>query len=171
MTEITGLSEMQDGAPDGGQYLTFLLGKEEYGVDILRVQEIKGWYDVTPIPNTPGYVRGVINLRGAIVPIVDLRGKFGMQELEYGPTTVMIILRVEGESGDKVMGIVVDAVSEVYNITEQGLQPPPEFGGAVKTEFITGLASMGEQMVIILNIDKLMNSNEIAVDDLCVESV
>ena len=142
------------------QFLTFILAGEEYGVDILRVQEIKGWDDVTPIPNTPDYVKGVINLRGAIIPIVDLRQRFGLEELEYGPTTVMIILKVQSEERERIMGVVVDAVSEVYNINGGELQPPPEFGGVIKTEFLRGLASVEDKMIIVLDIDHLLNANE-----------
>lgn len=142
------------------QFLTFILAGEEYGVDILRVQEIKGWDEVTPIPNTPDYVKGVINLRGAIVPIVDLRQRFALDELEYGPTTVMIILKVRNDERERIMGIVVDAVSEVYNINGSELQPPPEFGGVIKTEFLRGLASVEEKMIIVLDIDHLLNARE-----------
>ncbi len=146
--------------PAEGQFLTFILAGEEYGVDILRVQEIKGWSSVTPIPNTPSYMKGVINLRGAIVPIIDLRERFGLEHLEYGPTTVVVILRVKANGKERIMGIVVDAVSEVYNINANNLQPPPEFGGVIKTEFIKGLSAVEETMVIILDIDHLLNADE-----------
>ena len=157
-TEESSMDLATQGAAD--QYLTFILAGEEYGVDILRVQEIKGWDDVTPIPNTPDYVKGVINLRGAIIPIVDLRQRFGMSELEYGPTTVMIILKVQNDERERIMGVVVDAVSEVYNINGTELQPPPEFGGVIKTEFLRGLASIEEKMIIVLDIDHLLNAKE-----------
>ncbi len=157
-TEQNSTELATDGAAE--QYLTFILAGEEYGVDILRVQEIKGWDDVTPIPNTPDYVKGVINLRGAIIPIVDLRQRFGLSELEYGPTTVMIILKVQNEGRERIMGVVVDAVSEVYNINGAELQPPPEFGGVIKTEFLRGLASVEGKMIIVLDIDHLLNARE-----------
>jgi len=143
------------------QYLTFILADEEYGVDILRVQEIKGWDEVTPIPNTPDYINGVINLRGTIIPIIDLRRRFNLRELEYGPTTVMIILKVQSQEHERIMGVVVDAVSEVYNINTDELQPPPEFGGVINIEFIRGLASVGKKMVIVLDIDHLLNTREV----------
>lgn len=143
-----------------GQYLTFILAGEEYGVDILRVQEIKGWDAVTPIPNTPDYVKGVINLRGAIIPIIDLRKRFHLQELSYGPTTVVIILKVKGQERERTMGVVVDAVSEVYNIGHGELQPPPEFGGVINIEYLRGLASVEGKMIIVLDIDHLLNANE-----------
>lgn len=150
---------------DMDQFLTFILEGEEYGVDILRVQEIKGWDRVTPIPNTPDYIKGVINLRGTIVPIVDLRERFSLEPMEYGPTTVVIMLKVETEERDRIMGIVVDAVSEVYNIPEDDLKAPPDFGSVVRVEFIRGLATVGEKMVIVLDIDHLLNSDELAVVD------
>jgi purine-binding chemotaxis protein CheW len=152
---------------DGSQqYLTFLLAGEEYGVDILRVQEIKGWDTVTPIPNTPAYIRGVINLRGTIVPIIDLRLRFNLEQLEYGPTTVVIMLKVKSD-GDhsRTMGIVVDGVSDVYNMPEDDIKPSPDFGSSVDTAFVKGLATVDEKMVIVLDIDHMLNSNELAVLD------
>lgn len=142
------------------QYLTFLLAGEEYGVDILRVQEIKGWDAVTQLPNTPAFIRGVINLRGTIVPIIDLRLRFKLQQLEYGPTTVVIMLRVEGQSGSRIMGIVVDGVSDVYNIPAHELKPSPELGASININYIRGLATVNEKMVIVLDIDCMMSSGE-----------
>jgi purine-binding chemotaxis protein CheW len=148
-------------AVNADQYLTFMLAGEEYGVDILRVQEIKGWGKVTPIPSTPDYVRGVMNLRGTIVPIIDLRRRFSLDNIDYGPTTVVIVLRVECEGRDRIMGIVVDAVSDVYAVPSEELRPSPDFGGNVNVEFVRGLATVDEKMVIMLNIDKLLNSDEL----------
>ncbi|VAW87666.1 Positive regulator of CheA protein activity (CheW) [hydrothermal vent metagenome] len=147
------------------QYLTFMLAGEEYGVDILRVQEIKGWDNATRIPNTPDYVQGVINLRGTIVPIIDLRMRFNLEKLEYGPTTVVVVLKVESENKHRTMGIVVDGVSDVYSISADELKPAPEFGDDVNAEFVKGLATIDEKMVIMLNIDKLLNSRELSVLD------
>jgi purine-binding chemotaxis protein CheW len=149
---------------DGDQFLTFMLAGEEYGVDILRVQEIKGWDSVTAIPNTPEYIRGVINLRGTIVPIIDLRRRFGLEAVEYGPMTVVVVLKVMDVTGEhsRVMGIVVDAVSDVYNVQEDALKPAPDFGGDVDVAFVKGLASVNESMVIMLDIDRLLNSDELA---------
>lgn len=144
---------------EGDQYLTFLLAGEEYGVDILRVQEIKGWDNVTPIPNTPDYIKGVINLRGTIVPIVDLRERFTLDTIPYGPTTVVIVLKVNSDAGSRIMGIVVDAVSEVYNIKAEDLKAAPDFGQAISTDFVLGLATVDEKMVIVLDIDHLLNSS------------
>jgi len=147
------------------QFLTFTLADEEYGVDILRVQEIKGWDQVTGIPNTPDYILGVINLRGTIVPVVDMRLRFGLPPMEYGPMTVVIVLRIESGNRTRIMGIVVDAVSDVYNIPEAGIKPAPDFGGTVESEFITGLAGVEDKMVIVLDVDRLLNSRELAVMD------
>jgi purine-binding chemotaxis protein CheW len=147
------------------QYLTFILNGEEYGVDILRVQEIKGWDTATPIPNTPAYVRGVINLRGTIVPIIDLRARFGLEQVPYGPTTVVIVLKVMNGNASRIMGIVVDAVSEVYNVGQSDLKPAPEFGGAVRVDFVKGLATVDRKMVIVLDIDHLLNSDELVLND------
>ncbi len=138
------------------QYLTFMLAQEEYGVDILTVQELRGWEDTTPIPNTPTFVLGVINLRGVVIPIVDLRDRFGLEKIEYGPTTVVIIVKVLADGKERVLGIVVDAVSEVYDIAQKDMQPPPEMDGAISIDFVTGLATMNEKMVILLDINKLV---------------
>ena len=149
---------------DGGdQFLSFILAEEEYGVDILRVQEIKGWTRPTPIPNTPAYMKGVINLRGTIVPIIDLRERFGLERLEYGPTTVVIVLRIDSGDRERIMGIVVDAVSEVYNIAADGIQEAPDIGATLDIEFVKGLATIDEKMVILLDIDHLLNSGELSI--------
>ena len=144
------------------QYLTFIVAGEEYGVDILRVQEIKGWDTVTQIPNTPEYIRGVINLRGTIVPIIDMRARFKLEDLAYGPTTVVIVLKVESDEKSRIMGIVVDGVSDVYNMPDEEIKPSPDFGGAINTAFVKGLATVSEKMVIILDIDHMCNSNELS---------
>ncbi len=148
-----------DVSADMDQYLTFILADEEYGVDILRVQEIKGWGSVTPIPNTPEFIKGVINLRGTIVPIIDLRQRFGLEKMEYGKLTVVIVLKVVCEVGERVMGIIVDAVSDVYNVDEEEMKPPPDFGSVVSIDYVKGLATVGEKMVIVLDIDHLLTSS------------
>lgn len=150
---------------DSEQFLTFLLAGEEYGIDILRVQEIKGWEEATVIPNTPDYIQGVINIRGTIVPIIDLRQRFNLELLEYGATTVVIVLRVESGTRSRIMGIVVDAVSDVYNVPSEEMKPPPDFGTAISIEFVRGLATVDDKMVIMLDIDKLLNSDELRVID------
>lgn len=155
--ESLGMDDVAIGInADEDQHLTFILEGEEYGVDILRVQEIKGWDRVTPIPNTPDYIRGVINLRGTIVPIIDLRIRFDMPTVEYGPMTVVIVLRVEGEDRERIMGIVVDGVSDVHNIGADVLRPAPDFGAGLDIDFVKGLASIDEKMVIVLDIDHLL---------------
>lgn len=141
---------------DTEQYLTFILAGQEYGVDILRVQEIKGWDKVTPLPNTPEYVRGVINLRGTIVPIIDLRQRFRLETISYGPTTVVIMLKVLSEAGQRIMGVVVDGVSEVYNVSANDIKAAPELGEHVDAEVVRGLATVDGKMIILVDIDKLL---------------
>ncbi|MBW2941871.1 chemotaxis protein CheW [Zhongshania aquimaris] len=148
---------------DTNQYLTFMLNGEEYGVEILRVQGIQGWDTVTPIPSSPSYVLGVMNLRGAIVPIIDLRKRFAMQSIEFGPTTVIIVVRVENADKARTIGMVVDAVSEVYRVDEQTVQAMPDFGGNVRADFIKGLSTVDDKMLILLDIDKLLTIKDVTV--------
>lgn len=147
----------QDQNTDSVQYLTFMLANEEYGIDILRVQEIKGWENATAIPNAPKYILGVINLRGKVIPIVDLRKLFQLPEIEYGSSTVIIVIKVEYEGHSRTVGMVVDAVSEVYNISESMEQATPDFGGIVNVEYVKGLTTVDGKMIILLDIDKLIN--------------
>jgi purine-binding chemotaxis protein CheW len=146
-------------AATSDQYLTFMLAGEEYGVDILRVQEIKGWDKVTRIPHTAEYVLGVINLRGAVVPILDLRRRFGLEMIDFGPTTVVIVVRVAGGRGERTVGMVVDAVSEVYNVDAADTKPPPDVCGSVDTVFVKALATVEEKMLILLDIDRLIGTS------------
>ena len=150
---------LQGTVGDGDQYLTFTLGDEEYGVDILRVQEIRAWDTATPIPNTPPYVKGVIIMRGTIVPVVDLRERFGMETLEYTQFTVVVLVKVIHGDRERIMGLIVDALSEVYGINEDQLRPPPEFGTVIRTDFIRGLATMEDKMVIVLDVDSLLGED------------
>ncbi len=139
------------------QYLTFCLAGEEYGVNILKVQEIKGWSEVTPMPNTPDSVLGVINLRGTVVPIVDLRRHFALPPAERTPTTVIIVVKAADPEGNvRTMGMVAAAVSEVHNIAADAVQPPPPIGEGEDQRAIAGLATLDERMIIILDIDDLM---------------
>ena len=148
---------------DNDQVLSFILGQEEYGVDILRVQEIKGWEHTTPIPNTPKYVMGVINLRGAVVPIIDLRIRFGLEEMTYDDTTVVIIVRAEDAVGtQKIIGLVVDGVSDVYTIQEKELQIAPDMSGRVQSDYIQGLATINEKLIVILHTNPLINDGILA---------
>ncbi|WP_286239179.1 chemotaxis protein CheW [Neptuniibacter halophilus] len=149
---------------DGQQYLSFLLDNEEYGIDILRVQELRGWTPVTHIPDMPEYLKGVLNLRGAIIPVIDLRQRFGLKRLEYGPTTVVIVIKVDSGSCERVMGIVVDAVAETYTLSADQIQPAPQIGGVINTEFITGLVAQEDKMIVLMDIDELMNSDELAIE-------
>ncbi len=142
---------------DGNQFLTFQLGDELYGVDILRVQEIKGYTTVTKIPNTPEYIKGVLNLRGTIVPIVELRTTFGMPTIDYTMFTVIVVVVVR----DRIMGLVVDSVSDVLNISRKDIQAPPEFGTTVDVSVLNGIAKSGDKLVALLNIDRLLTESEL----------
>lgn len=151
-----------DSATDMEQFLTFMLGKEEFGVEILRVQGIQGWGPVTPIPHSPDYVLGVTNLRGSIVPIVDLRQRFNLPDQEFGPTTVIIVVKIQGLGQDRVIGMVVDGVSDVYSVGRQDIQPSPDFGGNVDVRFVSGLATTDDRMLILLDVDQLLDDAECA---------
>lgn len=143
------------------QFLTFIMAGEEYGVDILTVQEIRGWESVTPIPNAPSHVKGVINLRGTIVPIIDLRLRFGLADVSYGPMTVVIVMKVESVRGKRIMGIVVDAVSDVYSLSMQEVRGAPDLGDHVNTSYIKGLVNVDSKMVILLDINELLGNDNI----------
>ncbi|MCQ8127268.1 chemotaxis protein CheW [Methylomonas rivi] len=138
------------------QFLSFTLGKEEYGVDILRVQEIRSWEPVSRIPNVPAYEKGVVNLRGAIVPIIDLRERFDLGHSQYTPLTVVVVLQAKVGEKTRVMGVVVDAVSDVIDVEKKSIQSSPNFGAKVSTEFINGLVSVNQRMVMLLDVDKLL---------------
>ncbi|MBL4798547.1 MAG: purine-binding chemotaxis protein CheW [Oleispira sp.] len=141
---------------DEQQYLTFIMSGEEYGVDILAVQEIRGWEPTTVVPNAPDYIKGVINLRGTIVPIMDLRSRFNLEKVEYSPVTVVIILKVETERGERVMGIVVDAVSDVHSISDSDTRNSPDLIEDLNTEFIRSLVSVDDTMIILLDVKRLL---------------
>jgi len=143
---------------DSTQYLTFKLHQEEYGVEILKVQEIKGFTQVTPVPNTPAYVRGVINLRGTVVPVLDLRARFRMESADYNQFTVIIVVNLH----DRIVGLVVDAVSDVLNFRHEDVEPTPDFGVGVDTSFITGLAKVEDRLVLLLNLECLVTDAEVA---------
>jgi purine-binding chemotaxis protein CheW len=143
-------------APGSHQVLTFTLGSETYGVDILRVQEIRGWSPVTRIPQSPPHVLGVLNLRGSIVPIIDMRMRFKLDQAEYTAVTVIIVLSVESAAGRRDIGVVVDGVSDVIDVDYAQVKPPPDLGGQLSTEFIKGLAAVSDSMVMLLDIDRLI---------------
>ena len=138
------------------EYLSFTLGKEEYGIDILKVQEIRGYDAVTTIANTPEFIKGVINLRGIIVPIVDMRIKFNLGQVSYDELTVVIILNI----AKRVVGMVVDGVSDVLSLKPEQIKPAPEFGGTFDTQYLMGLGTVDNRMLILVDIEKLMASNE-----------
>jgi purine-binding chemotaxis protein CheW len=160
MSEQTQLSKTSLQTEDGtDQYLTFILDGEDYGVDILKVQEIKGWEGATPMPNMPDFILGIINLRGTVVPVIDLRKHFKMKSASFDQTTVVIVVKIKDEDeNERTMGVVVDAVSEVHNIGKSDLRPAPDFGGVVDMESIKGLATVNEKMLIMLDIDHLMKN-------------
>jgi purine-binding chemotaxis protein CheW len=148
---------------DDQQFLTFNLAEEYYGVDILKVQEIKGYTNVTKIPNTPDYLKGVLNLRGTIVPIVDLRMKFGMGVTEPTSFTVVVVVNVR----NRVMGFLVDAVSDVLDLNAKNIQPPPDMGTTVDISFVAGIGNANDRLVTLLDIDRVLTEDEVqAVGDL-----
>lgn len=147
-----------------GEYLTFVLGEEEYGIEILKVQEIRGYDAVTPIANTPNFIKGVVNLRGKIVPIVDLRIKFNLGKVVYDEFTVVIILNLSG----RVVGIVVDGVSDVMALKDDQLREVPSLVTSIDTKYIVGLATVEQQMLILVDIEQLMTSQEMALLDVSV---
>lgn len=140
------------------EFLVFSLGDEEYAIDILKVQEIRGYENVTRIANAPDFIKGVTNLRGVIVPIVDLRIKFHLDKVEYGGQTVVIVVNV----ADRVVGIVVDGVSDVMTLTPDQIKPAPEFGVTLSSDFLSGLGSLEDRMLVLVDIDKLLTSEEMA---------
>lgn len=166
---MTGMSNVTKlaGEPSGQEFLVFTLGDEEYGIDILKVQEIRGYDQVTRIANTPDFIKGVTNLRGVIVPIVDLRVKFSQVDVEYNDNTVVIVLNF----GQRVVGIVVDGVSDVLSLAADQIRPAPEFAVTLSTEYLTGLGALGERMLILVNIEKLLNSDEMALLDIAATHV
>jgi purine-binding chemotaxis protein CheW len=141
------------------QYLTFLLGNEHYGIEILKVQEIKGYSAPTPIPGAPRGIKGVMNLRGTVVPVVDLRSRFDMPEQETNQFTVVIVVTV----GAKVFGLIVDAVSDVLDISTNDIEATPDLGADVDTTYMTGLAKAGDRLVMLLNIDRIIDPEHAAV--------
>jgi purine-binding chemotaxis protein CheW len=152
MAEMATIEHATDLFADSDQFLTFTIQGEEYGIEILRVQEIKGLSKIRPIPNAPHYVKGVMNLRGTVVPILDLRSRFGIDEADYNQFTVIIMVSV----GGKMFGLVVDSVSDVLNIGKEQIEETPDVGGGVDTSFFRGMGKVGEKLVLLLNIDKLL---------------
>lgn len=143
------------------QYLTFMLASEEYGVEILRVQEIKGWEQATPMPNTPRHVMGVINIRGEIVPIIDLRQRFGLESIPRSPTTVVIVVKAIAEDQHRTVGLMVDAVLDVHRLEQEQTQSTPDLGDGISADCISGLATIGDKMVLLIDVDKLVDFSAI----------
>ena len=145
-----------------GKYLTFTLADEEYGIGILKIREIIGMMSITSVPQTPPFVKGVINLRGKVIPVVDLRLRFGMQEIEYTERTCIIVVEIKGQTVTVQIGIVVDAVSEVLNIKGEDIEDTPTFGTKLDTEYILGMAKMESRVKILLDIDRVLSAEEVA---------
>ncbi|MCL7419556.1 MAG: chemotaxis protein CheW [Methylobacter sp.] len=143
------------------QFLTFQLAGEAYGVEILKVQEIRGWEAVRVIPNTPAFIKGALNLRGAIVPIIDLRERFSMEKSEYSPMTVVIVLCVEHDENSYVMGVVADAVSDVLDVKVADIKQAPNLGAKINTRYMRGIYVHKQSMIMLLDVDKLLNPDEL----------
>lgn len=150
--EISGL---------GGKYLTFRLGSEEYGLGIMKIREIIGLMPITSVPQTPGFVKGVINLRGKVIPVVDLRLRFSMDEIPHDERTCIIVLDISGESRNLLIGIIVDSVSEVLNIGDEDIEETPAFGVRLNTDYILGMAKSGGGVKILLDIDRVLTERDV----------
>ena len=153
--EVAGNEELE-------QYLTFLLDGEEYGVEIIRVEGIQGWKEVTKIPNTPQYMLGVINLRGKVIPILDLRSLFNLELRNFDSTTVVIIVTLQVQGGQHTLGMVVDGISETYRINTNDIQIPSDLKNCRSVNYLKGLVSVDEKLVILLDLDNLTRSNDIS---------
>ncbi len=145
-----------------GKYLTFTLADEEYGIGILKIKEIIGMMPITTVPQTPEFVKGVINLRGKVIPVMDLRLKFGLEAMDYTERTCIIVVEIEGQTGTVMIGVVVDSVSEVLNIKVEDIEDTPTFGTKLNTDYIHGMAKMEGGVKILLEIDKVLSSGEMA---------
>jgi len=163
MSKQMGVAEQIADTKSGkeGKYLTFSLSNEEYGLEILKIKEIIGMMDITSVPKTPEFVKGVINLRGKVIPVIDLRLKFGMSAKEYDARTCIIVVEVADMKDRSLqVGIVVDSVSEVVNLKGEQIEPPPSFGAALDTEYILGMAKIDKSVVILLEIDRVLAASE-----------
>jgi len=144
-----------------GKYLTFHLGNEEFAIQVLRVREIMGIQEITAVPQTPSYVKGVINLRGKVIPVVDLRLKFGLPELEYTPRTCIIVVQIESDAGKLMIGVIVDAVSEVLTLQTGDIEDTPDFGSGVATPYLLGMAKIKGKVKILLDINMVLSSQDL----------
>jgi purine-binding chemotaxis protein CheW len=145
-----------------GKYLTFFLADEEYGIGILKIKEIIGMMPITTVPQTPEFVKGVINLRGKVIPVIDLRLRFGMEAIDYTDRTCIIVVEIDGSAGTVQIGIVVDAVSEVLNVNEEEIEETPTFGAKLNTDYILGMAKMEGGVKILLDIDRVLSNDEVS---------
>ena len=161
MSQASNEAVLAAAEAENREFLVFSLGDEEYAIDILKVQEIRGYENVTRIANAPDFIKGVTNLRCVIVPIVDLRIKFHLDNVEYGGQTVVIVVNV----ADRIVGIVVDGVSDVMTLTPDQIKPAPEFGVTLSSDFLSGLGSLDDRMLVLVDIDKLLTSEEMALVD------
>ena len=152
----------KNGGHRGGKYLTFSLADEHYGIGILKIKEIIGMMPITKVPQTPAFVKGVINLRGKVIPVIDLRLRFGMESIEYADRTCIVVVEIEGSSGNILIGNVVDSVSEVLNIKEEDIEDAPTFGTKLNTESILGIAKMEGGVKILLDIDHVLDVEKLA---------
>lgn len=164
--QTSGLAAAETGAAAGsdkraGKYLTFHLGQEEFGIRVLQVREIMGIQDITAVPQTPAYLKGVINLRGKVIPVVDLRLKFELPAVEYTQRTCIIVVQVQGEAGAMLMGTVVDGVSEVLNLAAGEIEDTPDFGQGVVTPYLLGMANIKGRVKILLDIDQVLTAQEL----------
>ncbi len=164
MSDVTGTidSAVKAMCEKEGKYLTFTLAEEEYGIGILKIKEIIGMMPVTTVPQTPDFVKGVINLRGKVIPVMDLRLRFGMEAIDYTERTCIIVVEIEGSAGATQIGIVVDSVSEVLNIKGEDIEEPPTFGAKLNTDYILGMAKMEGGVKILLDIDRVLSEDEVA---------
>ncbi len=164
MTEVsTQIAEVNKAVQDReGKYLTFALGPEEYGLEILKVREIMGYMEITAVPQTPEHVRGVINLRGKVIPVIDLRTKFGMETTETTDQTCIIVVEITQQDQSFNTGIVVDRVQEVLDIAGENIEDTPQFGSNVETDFILGMGKIGDSVKILLDIDKVLVADDLS---------
>jgi len=162
MSDNVQMDQVSASVKREGKYLTFALADEEYGIGILKVKEIIGMMAITPVPQTPPYVKGVINLRGKVIPVVDLRSKFDMETIDYTDRTCIIVVEIEGKEERIQIGIVVDTVSEVINVREADVEDTPTFGTRVSTEFILGMAKIEGSVKILLDIDAVLSAKELS---------
>jgi purine-binding chemotaxis protein CheW len=158
--EAYGVNQVR--VPEGGKFLTFLMANEKYGLEILKVREIMGMMDVTSIPTTPAFIRGVINLRGKVIPVVDLRLKFGIEAKEDTQRTCIIVVHLTHTAQEMTMGIIVDEVSDVLDIDRNQIEPPPSFGANVRTDFILGMGKVDQKVMTMLDIDRVLTEQEVA---------